>query len=358
MAYGIATAPRTPGTGAGNYAQGNHTHLLAGGATDATITVANLNKAVRGYAAGSIVIGGTITLNGANPTPVVFAGADQAATITGTADEPFALDNGLTLVVDPDGAGDDTFTFAAAAATSVSAAAPATDLTALTTPSFKVSVDGGAVQAVTLTAASCDTGAHTATEIQTKLQALGGAYASVTCAYTTVYTITSATKGTASHVIITNADANNCADELKLGAANGGTETAGTGDAANIAAATAAEVAAAISADASGWSATAVGTKVRIDSDTTGGASTLTVNAASTADTVLGITGTDRGAEGLSAANMANTSYVVTATLSGVSSKAADVLSIGGKAVSGFNVYAETDANAGAVDLIVFGTPA
>lgn len=113
---------------------------------------------------------------------------------------------------------------------SVSGASPSTDLTAGSDNQFLISVDGGAAQTVTLNLANCDTGEHTAQEMQTQIQALGGVYAGVTVSYTTDgrYVITSGTSGENSSVEVTNSASNNVADDLKIGAANGGTETSNT----------------------------------------------------------------------------------------------------------------------------------
>jgi hypothetical protein len=305
--------------------------------------------------------GGKITLNGVNPTRVLFQDPD-AATILGTDDAATkAMDNGLTLVVNPDGDGDDTVTFAATAATSVSGASPATDIHAETDNKFLISVDGDDAEEVTLTLDGLTTGGAIATEMQTKIQALGGTKASVTVAFTTVYTITSASKGTNSSVVVTDAPSGNIAEELKLGEANGGTETAGTGDFADASAATAAEIAAAIAARADGWTATAEGNKVRITSESTGKDSSLVVNAASTADLILGITGSAYGAQGLGYdTDMADADYLVLATLDGVAQAnlAAKCLGITSKATTGFQVECETAAATHDVDVLIVGVAA
>ncbi len=318
--------------------------------------------AVYAAAAGNVVLMKTIALNGVNPTQVVFSAADYAAYITGSAATPFALDNGLTLIVNPDGAGDDTVTFAAAAGTSAGAAGPSTDMTAEPDTKFKISVNGGAAQTVTCDWAGCNTGNLVAAQMQTKVQALGGVYAATLVVYDTDhYLFTSSTKGTASSVVITPGATLNCTEELKIGVADGGTETGGTGDAANIAAATAAEVAAALLARATGWSGVVDGTHVKIVSDTTGAASTLAVNAASTADAILGIAGSARGAFGFGYGKaMGSTAYYVSATLNNVAqaSLAAKGLSNSTRTTAGFYVECETAACTDNVDLIVIGVPA
>jgi hypothetical protein len=303
----------------------------------------------------------SVELNGTSSTPVSFT-SDVAASITGTAEGPFALANGLTLVVDPDGAGDDTVIFEATAGTSVSAEAPSTDLSGGTDLKFNISVDGDTAEEVTLVAANCNTGENIATEMQTQIRDLGGNKANVTVVYGSgVYTISSGTAGTSSSVVITDASADNAADDLKLGVANGGTETAGTGDAANIAAATAAEVAAAIAEKATGWSAAASGDAVVITSATAGKDSSLVVNATSTADAILGITGSAYGAQGIGySSGMKDDAYYVLATLQGVAaaSLAGTGLSITNKAASGFSIESEDTDSEETVDVLVVGVSA
>ncbi len=304
------------------------------------------------------VRGGTVTLNGVNPTGVRFQGA-TSATIVGQLQEPFALANGSTLIVNPDGAGDDTVTFAATSGTSVSDGG-STDISAEVDTKFLISVDGDEAEEVTLALAGLTSGALIATELQTKIQALGGNKAAVTVAFGDGnYTVTSGTAGSASAVVITDAPAGNIAEELKLGVANGGTETAGTGDAANIAAATAAEVAAAITAKATGWSATALLGAVVIASSLSGLLSSLVVNAASTADTVLGISGSDYGAQSLGyASDMANGDYLVLLTLHDSEKGNVTALSANNRSPEGFDIMAGVDACAEDVDILVVGVAA
>ena len=110
-----------------------------------------------------------------------------------------------------------------------SASSPATTIVGLTTPTFKIAIDGGAAQAVTLTTGSNSSGSLVAAEMQTKIRALGGAAANVTVVYTTVYTITSGTKGTSSSIAVTVGDSNDVAAALKLTTGTGATATAGSG---------------------------------------------------------------------------------------------------------------------------------
>lgn len=305
-----------------------------------------------------IVPTGKVKLNGGAVTPVAFQD-DSTAVILGAEEGPFVLDHGDTLIVNPDGGSDDTFTFAATAATSVSAASPSTDISGAIDNKLLISVDGSDPGEIELTVAGLDSGAGIATALETAIQALGGVFAAVSVDYNVSnagkYTIKSGTKGMGSSVVITDAPNGNIAEELKLGVENEGVETAGTGDAVNIAAATAAEVAAAINEDADGWYAEAVGDKVKIVSESEGVGSSLVVNASSTADTVLGITGSAYGAQGLGFdADMADDEYKVVATLNGATSLSGKGLSINSRTTAGFNILCETTAAEDDVDLAIF----
>lgn len=317
---------------------------------------------------GTNVIYKQIALGGyaASPTQVKFQGADVAATILGTQNTAtYALSVGNTFIVNPNGAGDQTWTVAGTQAKSVSGASPTTDTTTEADTKLNISVDGSAATEVTFdwtAGGGTNSGIKIAAEMQTKIQALGGAFAAVTVDYNVTtpnkYTVLSGTYGTASSVVITPATSGSITEELKLGTAGGGTETAGTGDAANLAAATAAECAAKIAA-LNGLTAVvepATTGKIRITSDTAGAASSLVVNAACTLDTVFGITGSDYGEEGLGlSSDMSSTSYaVMVQTVKG--SAVTDTYTVGDKATTGFNIRPETNTSTETVDLIIFGT--
>jgi hypothetical protein len=322
--------------------------------SDLNLTVAQMD-ALHAKVAG--VLSAKVKLNGFNPTPVAFR-ADTAAAIAGTQEEPFTLGNGFTLIVNPNGAGDDTVTFAASAGTSVSGASPSTDISSGPGAKFHISVDGSAAKEVTLTLAGLNTGAAIASAIQTAVRALEGTeFSAVACAYSnSVYTITSASGGTGSSVVITPGSSLDVSAALKLGKANGGTETQGTGDAVNIAAATAEEVAAAITAKATGWHATAADGAVTIFSEVEGIASSLVVNSSSTADEVLGITAGEYGAQGLGFdSDMADDGYQVLLTLNDTAKADHVTLSATDRTKSGFNIVADTDASEADVDVLVIG---
>lgn len=134
----------------------------------------------------------------------------------------------------------------ATSGTSTSAASPATDITNAGISGYSgysgvsgwygvinkfyihVDYDSAGPQLVTLTQASCDTGAHTAANMQTKIRALGGVYAAVTVTYSnSLYVITSGTTGPGSRVIITPSPVADVTTALKIGTAKNGVEVAG-----------------------------------------------------------------------------------------------------------------------------------
>ena len=115
-----------------------------------------------------------------------------------------------------------------------SGANPSTDISGGSDNSFKIKVDGASTwETVALTLTTKNTGAKIATEMQSKIRAKGGAYATVVVAYvgtppTNTYLITSGSVGATSAVTITDAVSASVADELKIGSLNGGADTAGT----------------------------------------------------------------------------------------------------------------------------------
>jgi hypothetical protein len=314
---------------------------------------------------------GTVTLGGANPTPVSFQD-DTAASVTSGNAETYDLTgvgNGGTIILNPDGLGADTATVNFTLATSVSGATPSTDISGGVDTKFMISVDGDDAETVTLDLAAgggINDGTKIAAEMQTKIQALGGNKASVAVDYNVTnagkYTIKSATYGTGSSVVITRAADHNVTEELKIGTGDGGVETAGTGDVANAAAATADEIAAVINTDIAGVTADGSSGSVVITSDTEGSTSSI-VMGNGTLNTVLGFTNAAGyyGAAGLGYdTDMANANYKVVATLKGVAagSLANKALSVNNRATGGFDLVCQTAAATDEVDIIVIGQAA
>jgi hypothetical protein len=120
-------------------------------------------------------------------------------------------------------------TVTATAGVLTSGASPITNITGLTTPQLKISVDANVGYGdsptyfnVTLTTTGAHTGALVATAITNAIAALTGIYASVVCTYSGgVYVITSSTTGVSSRVRVTLGNADDCAAALNLTGSTG-----------------------------------------------------------------------------------------------------------------------------------------
>ncbi len=309
---------------------------------------------------GAAIKKAAITLNGMAYTPVNF-GDDSAAILESTITGPFdvsGVGNGGTLILDIDGSGEQTATINYTQGKSVSGASPSTDISGESDSKFKISVDGDTAEEVTLTVGSLNSGALIAAAMQTGIRALGGKKALVTVTHNDVeagkYCIVSADGGTGSAVVITAAENGSITEELKIGTAAGGTETAGTGDCVSAKAVTAAEIAAVCVTDITGATMTDNDGKILITSDTEGVDSSI-VAGNSTLKTVLGIAqnAAGYGAQGLNLDDAEDGNYVVNATLKNVTSLAGKCLSVANRTVTGFRVYCETTAATDAIDLII-----
>jgi len=117
---------------------------------------------------------------------------------------------------------------------SQSAASPATDITGIDSNEFLIDVNRSGLQTVSITLANCDTGANTATELQTQIRALDiDGFDEVTVTYaSSLYTITSGRYGTDSRILIRSQgkDTKHVAENLKLGPLYGGVEYTGGQD--------------------------------------------------------------------------------------------------------------------------------
>jgi hypothetical protein len=111
--------------------------------------------------------------------------------------------------------------YPAAAGYHVSAASPSTNISSLLTGAkLKIKVDDEETfSEITVDATTLDSGAEIAAAIEGAIQALGGAYAAVTFAYTDVYTCTSGTTGADSKVRINPGSSNDMCTLLKIGTA-------------------------------------------------------------------------------------------------------------------------------------------
>lgn len=113
-----------------------------------------------------------------------------------------------------------------------SGASPSTDLTALATSRLRVSVNGRPYVDVSLDLSACDTGAHTAAELQAKIRAIGstGGFDEVTVSYAnSLYTVTSGRYGEQSRASISFVEqVNHVAQALKLAPEYGAIEVRGS----------------------------------------------------------------------------------------------------------------------------------
>ncbi len=226
-------------------------------------------------------VSNTATKTSAKGTKTIQTGPTAASAGYSEASlaESYALTPGATLIFNVDGGADDTATFDAAAASRESAAE---NFALANGNTLLVAIDGGSVQTITFATANfVSIGAATAEEVAAVINGvLVGGRATVTSGGTKV-TISSDRKGTSSGVNVSGGTGN-----AALGFTTG--NTPGTGDVANIEAVTVAEAKAVIEADVAGVTVTNVGGKARVTSNTVGGASSVLVTAASTADTLFG----------------------------------------------------------------------
>ena len=110
---------------------------------------------------------------------------------------------------------------------------PTEDLTGLATNVVEVSVNESAAQEITIDLANCDTGAHTAAELQSCIQAIDeNYYDEVTVTFAdSYYTITSGRYGEWSAINVTfGEDYKDVAQYMQLSPDYGGTEVYGSAD--------------------------------------------------------------------------------------------------------------------------------
>jgi len=293
---------------------------------------------------------------------VTAALAATAAIVLGTIAGPWSLADGDTLSFDVDGGGSDVATFNAAAASEESANTATYDLADSLT--LTVKVDQGAVQTITfLTAEFADITNATALEVAAVINAkISGASATVTSGGTKI-TITSDKLGTGSYVEITGGTANvGGANRLAFPTA----EVQGTGDAVDASAVTAAEMKTLIEADVAGVAVSAsAGGFLQVATTTTGAASSLLCEAASTADSKFGF---DNATHDGTAGGAINTLQVdgktdgayandVTVTISTASSGEADEFNVtineGGVPIEVWPNVSMTDADVNYIETVI-----
>ena len=303
-----------------------------------------------------------LQLNAHGLTPVAFMTAHAAYIEGGAGPYDFSgVGNGGTIKLTIDELDEDTATFNATAGYHTGGLNPSVNISAGSVTSFKIQVDGGAIQTIVLTLTGLTSGAAIAAAIQAAIQAKGGVYAAVTCTYEHAppvdhYLITSHDMGTGSAVLITNADTLNVAAVLKIGTVNGGTSTPGTGDAVSIHAVTRGEVATLLEGDIEGVTATYVSV-LTVTSDTTGKDSKVLAGNG-TLNTLIGCPNleADYGAQGLGfASNMSDANYIVMLTLNGTADPTSKVVTVNSRSVSGFDIVSDGATDADYVDILVIG---
>ena len=120
---------------------------------------------------------------------------------------------------------------------SVGATGSSIDISAGTDDSIDIAVNGGAVVTATVSVAGLNTGALIEAALEAAINAAlaadgqdGRVWVNFDAGAPDQYTVTSQSTGLTSSVVITDAASDNVADDLGLGVANAGTETAGTDD--------------------------------------------------------------------------------------------------------------------------------
>ncbi len=338
---------------------------------EVTVTAEQLNAA-----GGASVLQdmrfGQVTLNGVNPTRVNFKGGTIAQYAGAEKEGPFDFSAGnATVIVNPDEKGAQTITLTAVAGKHDGVDSGLGDISALTDNKFLIAVDGDvedeSYHEVALALTSCNGGANTATEMQTKIRALGGLYDAVTVAFAQedvgppqvgTYTITSGTKGRGSKVRVRPAPSYSITEELGIGSGvDGATNTDGSGVGQNSAEATLKEVADFLDDAATNFSvAVEDGTLVIYGKDEGGSI----VVGDGTANAALGLTaGSYLATSGLGfGENMSDDKYYVVATPAGINvAGKANIkgIAVNNKSKSGFDIVCDTDASTFKVDLIVIG---
>lgn len=304
----------------------------------------------------------SIQLCGANPTPVAFK-TDTVPFIAGIAvptNMQAVGDNG-TIKITYDSEAEETATLNCTGATHTGGNACKTDMTAETDTKIKIRANGD-VTWHTLTfdwvGGSCDTLAEIATEIQTKVQALGATYGysriTVVGAGGNHLVFTSVDKGTASTIEIDRAADHDACDDLDIGP--NGTTVVGTGDVANIYAVTPAEIATLINGDMSRADADASSGTLIVTGAGVGRSHKITAGNG-TINTLCGIPNLEvgYGAQGMGqATDWGDALYNVLLTYRGTGAAAKD-LGWDTPTIAGFNVTCETAADTGYVDILVVG---
>lgn len=320
-----------------------------------------------------------VALGGKPQNGFRFSAAGYAKCI-GSLVEPYNCRTALTMVVNPNGAGDVTATMTLCLPGHlVSGASPSTSQTV--GDKLKISINNEVAQEITLTNddTNLTTGINIAANIQRLVRALTAAdaanavaYSEFTCDYTSsLYNLrtgpdagTTGIRGSGCSIVVTPGSSADAAVALKLTAATKGASSHnGSGYAALDNAVTAAEAVSILNHITTGFGAGAALIIAYVGQDgnvclrtATGGATrSLVINAASTGDTVFGLTldGIGRASLGL-ARTLANSEKVV--ILPVIHDKliaAAAGLQITEITTDGFVLYCEDVDSAALVDIAI-----
>ena len=325
-------------------------------------------QAVAGLIGDSSIRKGKVKLDADGKARVLFK-TSGPATLLGTVAGPYDLTgvgNGGTIIINADNGGAETVTINFGPGSHAGGSGCSTDMTTEVDTKFKIRANGDPDwHEITCAWAGCNSGAAIATQLQTKIRALGATfgYDAISVAFDADHLdFTSGQGGTGSTIEIARADDLDCCDELDIGP--NGTTTPGTGDVINAAEAAAAELVAVINADLAAESiiATAETGKIRLTSKTNGAGSSI-VMGDSSLKTVLGLANAAAayGSQGLGyETDMEDALFIAVATLDGVAqaSLAGKGLSITNKAVDGFVVECEDNSATDDVDVAIFGQEA
>jgi hypothetical protein len=301
----------------------------------------------------------TIQLAG-GATPILFQD-DAVPFITGIAEatDMHAVGNNGTVKITEDAESEETATLNCTAGTHTGGGDCSTDMIGNTDTKLKIRANGDETwHTITCDWSGCNSGAAIATQIQTKVQALGAThgYSRITVAFSSDHLVfTSLDHGTASTIEIDRAADHDCCDDLDIGPDNGVTAV-GTGDVANIYAVTPEEIATLINGDMSNVEADASSGTLVISGATEGRAGKVAAGNG-TLNTLCGIPNGEiaYGAQGMGLdADWDDALYDVFLTYKGAAAASKD-LGWASPTVEGFTVTCETGSDTGYVSVLVVG---
>lgn len=301
----------------------------------------------------------TIQLAG-GATPILFQD-DAVPFITGIAEatDMHAVGNNGTVKITEDAESEETATLNCTAGTHTGGGDCSTDMIGNTDTKLKIRANGDETwHTITCDWSGCNSGVAIATQIQTKVQALGAThgYSRITVAFSSDHLVfTSLDHGTASTIEIDRAADHDCCDDLDIGPDNGVTAV-GTGDVANIYAVTPEEIATLINGDMSNVEADASSGTLVISGATEGRAGKVAAGNG-TLNTLCGIPNGEiaYGAQGMGLdADWDDALYDVFLTYKGAAAASKD-LGWASPTVEGFTVTCETGSDTGYVSVLVVG---